>query len=213
LVRRALALAINRPAIIQTIYNGNARLATGMLPETSWAYSPVQQTYPYNPSKACELLAEAGYPNGFSMDIWAMPVQRAYNPNAQRMAELIQSDLAQVGVQANIVSYEWNTFRQRLVAGQHDSVLIGWVADNADPDNFFRPTLSCAAARSGNNRAQWCNPLFDQLLIDAITESDLDQRKHLYQAIEDFVMQQAPLVPIANSLRFHYARRVSDAPL
>jgi cationic peptide transport system substrate-binding protein len=179
------------------------------------------------------LLAEAGYPNGFSMDIWAMPVQRAYNPNAQRMAELIQSDLAQVGVQANIVSYEWNTFRQRLVAGQHDSVLIGWVADNADPDNFFRPTLSCAAARSGNNRAQWCNPLFDQLLIDAITESDLDQRKHLYQAIEDFVMQQAPLVPIANSLRFQahrsdiegvelppygginfrYARRVSDAPL
>ncbi|SFR40864.1 cationic peptide transport system substrate-binding protein [Pseudidiomarina maritima] len=233
LVRRALALAINRPAIIQTIYNGNARLATGMLPETSWAYSPVQQTYPYNPGKARELLAEAGYPNGFSMDIWAMPVQRAYNPNAQRMAELIQSDLAQVGVQANIVSYEWNTFRQRLVAGQHDSVLIGWVADNADPDNFFRPTLSCAAARSGNNRAQWCNPLFDQLLIDAITESDLDQRKHLYQAIEDFVMQQAPLVPIANSLRFQahrgdiegvelppygginfrYARRVSDAPL
>lgn len=233
LVRQALAHAINRPAIIQTIYNGNARLATGMLPETSWAYSPVQQTYPYDPEKARALLEQAGYPNGFSMSIWAMPVQRAYNPNAHRMAELMQSDLAQIGVQVNIVSYEWNTFRQRLVAGEHDSVLIGWVADNADPDNFFRPILSCAAARSGNNRAQWCNPEFDQLLVDAIAESDLDQRKHLYQFVEDMVMQHAPLVPIANSLRFQahradiegvelppygginfrYARRVNDAPL
>lgn len=233
LVRQALAHAINRPAIIQTIYNGNARLATGMLPETSWAYSPVQQTYPYDPEKARALLEQAGYPNGFSMSIWAMPVQRAYNPNAHRMAELMQSDLAQIGVQVNIVSYEWNTFRQRLVAGEHDSVLIGWVADNADPDNFFRPILSCAAARSGNNRALWCNPEFDQLLVDAIAESDLDQRKHLYQFVEDMVMQHAPLVPIANSLRFQahradiegvelppygginfrYARRVNDAPL
>lgn len=233
LVRQALAHAVNRPAIIQTIYNGNARLATGMLPETSWAYSPVQQTYPYDPAKARALLEQAGYPNGFSMSIWAMPVQRAYNPNAHRMAELMQSDLAQVGVQVNIVSYEWNTFRQRLVAGEHDSVLIGWVADNADPDNFFRPILSCAAARSGNNRALWCNPEFDQLLVDAIAESDLDQRKHLYQFVEDMVMQHAPLVPIANSLRFQahradiegvelppygginfrYARRVNDVPL
>lgn len=233
LVRQALAHAINRPAIIQTIYEGNARLATGMLPETSWAYSDTQQIYPFNPAKARELLAAAGYPNGFAMSIWAMPVQRAYNPNAERMAELMQADLAQVGVQANIVSYEWNTFRQRLDAGEHDSVLIGWVADNADPDNFFRPILSCASARSGNNRAMWCNPEFDELLIAAISESDIDQRKHLYQFIEDMVMQQAPLVPLANSLRFQahrnniqgvelppygginfrYARRVNSDPL
>jgi len=233
LVRRALAHAVNRPAIVQTIYDGNARLATGMLPETSWAYSDAEQTYPYNPGKARELLAEAGYPNGFSMTIWAMPVQRAYNPNAHRMAELMQADLARIGVDATIVSYEWNTFRQRLVDGQHDSVLIGWVADNADPDNFFRPVLSCAAARSGNNRAMWCNPEFDKLLVAAISESDVDQRKHLYQFIEDMVKQQAPLVPIANSLRyqahrsdiegvelppygginFRYARRVNDDSL
>lgn len=205
-VRKALAHAINRPAIIQTIYNGNARLAKGMLPETSWAYSPTQQTYPYDPAKARELLAEAGYPNGFTMSIWAMPVQRAYNPNAQRMAELMQADLAQVGIQTNIISYEWNTFRQRLQAGEHDSVLIGWVADNADPDNFFRPILSCAAQQSGNNRARWCNPEFDELLVAAIAENDLDQRKHLYQFIEDFVMHEVPLVPIANSLRFQAHR-------
>src|SRR5690606_32669765 len=99
----------------------------------------------------------AGFAQGFNMRIWAMPVQRAYNPNAQRMAELIQADLAQIGVRAEIVSYEWNEFRRRLDQGEHDSVLIGWVADNADPDNFFRPILSCAAAQGGNNRTNWCD--------------------------------------------------------
>ena len=64
--------------------------------------------------KARALLAEAGYPDGFSMDIWAMPVQRLYNPNALKMAELMQADLAQIGVRANIVSYEWNSFRRKL---------------------------------------------------------------------------------------------------
>ncbi|MDX1525161.1 MAG: ABC transporter substrate-binding protein [Pseudidiomarina maritima] len=233
LVRQALAHAINRPAIIQNIYGGKARLASGMLPETSWAYSAEPQAYPYDPAKAIELLQQAGYPNGFSMNIWAMPVQRAYNPNAQRMSELMQADLARIGVRADIVSYEWNTFRQRLARGEHDSVLIGWVADNADPDNFFRPILSCAATRSGNNRTQWCDPEFDQLLVEAITETEPQQRKQLYQQIENYVMQQAPLVPIANSLRFQAhradiqgvelppygglsfrkARRLTDAPL
>lgn len=176
-----------------------------MLPETSWAYS-AELNLSLRSAKAIELLQQAGYPNGFSMNIWAMPVQRAYNPNAQRMSELMQADLARIGVQADIISYEWNTFRQRLARGEHDSVLIGWVADNADPDNFFRPILSCAATRSGNNRTQWCDPEFDQLLVEAITETEPQQRKQLYQQIENYVMQQAPLVPIANSLRFQAHR-------
>lgn len=206
LVRQALAHAINRPAIIQTIYDGNARLATGVLPETSWAFSEEDQTYPFDPERARELLAEAGYANGFSMSIWAMPVQRAYNPNAERMAELMQSDLARVGISATMVTYEWNTFRRRLANGEHDSVLIGWVADNADPDNFFRPILSCAAKASGNNRANWCDPEFDQLLIDAISATNRDQRVNLYQDIERAITQAVPLVPIANSLRFQAQR-------
>jgi cationic peptide transport system substrate-binding protein len=206
LVRRALAQAINRPAIIQTVYNGNARLATGILPETSWAYSPVDLTYGYNPERARELLTEAGYPNGFSFDIWAMPVQRAYNPNAQKMAELIQADLAQIGVQANIVSYEWNAFRRRLARDEHDSVLIGWIADNADPDNFFRPLLSCAALNVGTNRANWCDPAFDELLLEAITMDTIEQRKGLYHEAENWMYRQVPLVPIANSMRFQAFR-------
>jgi cationic peptide transport system substrate-binding protein len=122
------------------------------------------------------------------------------------MAELIQADLAQIGVRAEIVSYEWNEFRRRLDQGEHDSVLIGWVADNADPDNFFGPILSCAAAQGGNNRTNWCDPEFDQLLAQALAETVADERRQLYQAIETYALHQAPLMPIANSLRFQAHR-------
>lgn len=201
LVRQALSHAVNRSAIIDTIYSGNAQLAHSLLPETSWAYNEDIKRYAYDPQLARELLAEAGFPNGFSMSIWAMPIQRVYNPNAQRMAELIQADLAEIGVRANIVSYEWNTFRRRLARGEHESVLIGWVADHADPDNFYRPILSCAAIGSGN-RANYCNPELDQLLIQAISETQQAQRRPLYDQIQNLVSQQVPLLPIANSLRY-----------
>ena len=151
--------------------------------------------------KAKRLLKEAGHSN-LNINIWAMPVQRVYNPNARRMAELMQSDLAQIGVSASIVSYEWNTFRRRLSRGEHDTVLIGWYADNADPDNFFRPLLSCAAVATGGNRANWCHPGFDQLLYSAIATTVPEERKALYQSAQHLLNQQQPLLPIAHSKRF-----------
>lgn len=201
LVRQALSHAINREAIIQTIYYGNAELAQSILPPTSWAYDDRGIQYRYDPEKAKRLLQEAGHPN-LNINIWAMPVQRVYNPNARRMAELMQSDLAQIGVSASIVSYEWNTFRRRLSRGEHDTVLIGWYADNADPDNFFRPLLSCAAVATGGNRANWCHPGFDQLLYSAIATTNAEERKALYQSAQHLLNQQQPLLPIAHSKRF-----------
>lgn len=201
LVRQALSHAINREAIIETIYNGNAQLAKSILPPTSWAYDERGIQYQYDPEKARNLLQEAGYSN-LNIEIWAMPVQRVYNPNARRMAELMQSDLAQVGVSARIVTYEWNTFRRRLSRGEHDTVLIGWYADNADPDNFFRPLLSCAAVATGSNRANWCHPGFDQLLYSAIATTNPKKRKALYQSAQHLLNQQQPLLPIAHSKRF-----------
>lgn len=201
-VRQALALAINHTAILQAVYFNQATAAKGLLPPTSWAFDSSLPKAEYHPQKARELLAELGLDKGFTMDIWAMPVQRLYNPNALKMAELIQADLAQVGITANIVSYEWNTFRRKLSAGEHDSVLIGWAADNADPDNFFRPLLSCAAAESGSNRAHWCNPQFDALLLQAISTNDQQQRKHFYMSAQQFLDTEKPLVALAHSQRF-----------
>lgn len=201
-VRQALALAINQSAILQAVYFNQATAAKGILPPTSWAFDQQLPAAEYDPAQARALLAEVGLSQGFSMDIWAMPVQRLYNPNALKMAELIQADLAQIGVTANIVSYEWNTFRRKLTNGEHDSVLIGWAADNADPDNFFRPLLSCAAAETGSNRAQWCDPVFDHLLHQALSTGDQQQRLGYYITAQQYLHQQKPLVAIAHSQRF-----------
>lgn len=201
-VRQALALAINRDAIMQAVYYGHATAATSLLPPTSWAFNPNLAPAEYNPIAAKALLAEAGYPEGFSMNIWAMPVQRLYNPNAIKMAELMQADLAQIGIKARIITYEWNSFRRKLTNNEHDSVLIGWAADNADPDNFFRPLLSCSAAITGTNRANWCDDNFDQLIDQAILTADQDQRRSFYWAAQQYLAEKMPLVSLAHSQRY-----------
>jgi cationic peptide transport system substrate-binding protein len=206
-VRQALSYAINKSNILQAVYFGQAEPANSLLPPTSWAYDKNLNIQGYDPLIAKKLLAEAGYPQGFQMDIWAMPVQRLYNPNALKMAELIQADLAQIGVQARIVSYEWNTFRRKLRSGEHDSVLIGWSADNADPDNFLRPLLSCAAAISGSNRANWCDETYDELIAKAVLTPVLEERRAYYQQAQQYQAEQMPLVPIAHSKRFQVRSR------
>lgn len=204
-VRQALVHAIDRRAILNAVYYDRAALAQSILPNTSWAHYEDTEAFSYNPEMARELLADAGFPDGFSMNIWAMPVQRAYNPDAAKMAELMQSDLARVGVDVNIVSYEWSTFRRRLGEGDHDSVLIGWSADNPDPDNFFRPLLSCAAVLSGSNRAHWCNPEFDRLVAQAIRTPDQAERTEFYHQAQRLLNDQVPLMPIVHSMRYQAA--------
>ena len=123
-VRRALAHAVDRDNILRAVYQKTAVGSTGMLPPMSWAYSKNQSLVDYNPEKARQLLREAGIKN-LAIDIWAMPVARIYNPNAHKTAELIQADLADIGVKVNIVSYDWSVFNQKLSQRSYDSVLIG----------------------------------------------------------------------------------------
>lgn len=201
-VRRALAMAIDRNSLLEAIYFDSATLASGIIPPSSWAYQQGQSDTPYNPVAARELLNEQGVSLGFKMDIWAMPVERPYNPNATAMAELMQQYLAQVGIEANIVSYEWSTFRRLLSEGRHDSVLIGWSADNGDPDNFYRPLLSCGAIRSGTNRARWCSPEYDSYINQALKYTNEEQRKAFYQQANQVLYEQMPLLPIAHAYRY-----------
>ena len=198
-VRRALGMAIDLNALIEAIYFNNAILARNIVPPTSWAFQADVRPLNYNPIAARKILEEQGFPEGFSMNIWAMPVQRAYNPNALKMAELMQTYLQEVGIQVNIVSYEWSTFRERLSEGLHDSVLIGWSADNGDPDNFFRPLLSCSAIKSGTNRAMWCSEEFDKLINQALQFSDISERTYFYGKANELLAEKLPLIPIAHA--------------
>jgi len=135
----------------------------------------------YNIEKARQLLAEAGYPNGFETAIWAMPVQRPYNPNARHMAEIIQADWAKVGVKAQIVSYEWGEYLKRSKNKDRDgAVLLGWTGDNGDPDNFLAVLLGCDGV-GGSNRAQWCYKPFEDLIQKAKRVADKGEHTRLYR--------------------------------
>lgn len=199
-VRRALAYAIDKQNLLRAVYQDTAVEATGILPPSSWAYSDSAKSHEYAPDKARALLDEAGI-DKLELDIWAMPVARIYNPNALKTAELIQADLATIGVKVNIVNYDWSVFTQKLARSDYDSVLIGWNADNSDPDNFFTPLLSCGSIASNNNRSRWCNPRFDALLNQARSVSDRESRSLLYHQAEAILAQDMPLVSLAHAKR------------
>ncbi|MFQ6371501.1 ABC transporter substrate-binding protein [Shewanella sp. YIC-542] len=208
-VRQALAYAIDKQNLLRAVYQDTAIEASGLLPPSSWAYTGISGSYPYNPEKSRELLQKAGVYN-LSIDIWAMPVARIYNPNSQKTAELIQADLAAVGVKANIVSYDWSVFTRRLSASDYDSVLIGWSADNSDPDNFYTPLLGCDSVAAKSNRSNWCNGKYDKLITQAKIFTDKGERTELYRQAEELIDTEVPLVPLA------YAKRMllkhTDAP-
>ncbi len=198
-VRRALAMAIDKKAILESVYLGTGVNAVNLIPPNLWSYNKAVKDYPYDPPQAKKLLAEAGYPNGFSTDIWAMPVQRPYNPNAKRMAESIQADLAKIGVTARIVTYEWGEYLKRVQQGDHQTVLLGWSADIGDPDNFFYVLLSCEAAKAGS-ATRWCNKDYDDLVTRAKQLTSREQRTPLYEQAQVIMKQESPLVTIAHSL-------------
>ena len=205
-VRQALNMAINKDAIIDAVFQGAGKVAKNPIPPTIWSYNDDVKDYPYDPTQAQALLAEAGYPDGFKTDIWAMPVQRPYNPNARRMAEIIQADFAKVGVQAEIVSFEWGEYLSRSKDGEHQTVLLGWTGDNGDPDNFLAVLLGCDGV-GGSNRARWCYQPFEDLIQKAKIVSDKAERTEFYKEAQVVFKEEAPWVTIAHSVVFKPVRK------
>ena len=197
-VRQALDMAVNKPAIIKAVYQGAGQLAVNAMPPTQWSYDDTIKDAPYDPEKAKELLRAAGVKEGTELTLWAMPVQRPYNPNAKLMAEMLQADWAKVGIKVKIVSYEWGEYLKRTKNGEHDISLIGWTGDNGDPDNWLGTLYSCAAI-GGNNYSMWCDEKYDQLIKAAIATTDKEQRTDLYKQAQQYLKQQVPITPIAHS--------------
>ncbi len=205
-VRQALSMAIDKEAIIEAVYQGAGRPAKNPIPPTIWSYNEETEDYPYDPEQARAMLEEAGHGDGFRITIWAMPVQRPYNPDARRMAELIQADWAEIGVDAEIVSYEWGEYLERTKTGEQDAFMLGWTGDNGDPDNFLHVLLSCDAVGSAN-RSRWCNDRFDALLDQAKRSFDRAERTRLYEEAQLIFKEEAPWVTIAHSVVFEPVRR------
>ncbi|KAA5611145.1 ABC transporter substrate-binding protein [Rhodovastum atsumiense] len=207
-VRQAINYAIDKKAILTAIYQGAGTPAKNLIPPTLWGYNDQVPEQAYDPAKARALLAEAGFPNGFETTLWAMPVQRPYNPDARRMAELIQADLAKIGVKASIVSYEWGEYRKRLQNAEHGLALFGWTGDNGDPDNFFTPLAGCDAARiGGGSVSKWCNQDFEALIRKAAQVPVQAERAKLYQQAQLVMREEQPFFLVAHSVVFWPVRK------
>ncbi len=199
-VRRAINYAINKEALVKAIYAGFGRPAYAPLPPTMWSYNPNIKKFKYNPEMAKKLLKEAGYEH-LSFELWAMPVSRPYMPNARKVAEAMQADLAKVGVKTKIVSYDWGTYLSKGKKLEDDSCLLGWTGDNGDPDNFLDVLLTAHAAKiPASNRAAWKNKEFSDLVAKAKTISDVKERTKLYKKAQEIFGEQVPWVTIANSI-------------
>lgn len=200
-VRQALNKAINKQAIIDAVFQGSGQLAKNPIPPTMWSYNNAVEDDKYDPEAAKKMLEDAGVKD-LKMKVWAMPVSRPYMPNARRTAELIQSDFAKVGVEVEIVSFEWGEYLKKSSDKARDgAVILGWTGDNGDPDNFMGVLLGCAGV-GGNNRANWCDQDFDALINKAKSISDQAERTKLYEEAQVRFKAQAPWATLGHSTVF-----------
>jgi len=198
-VRQAIHHALNRSLYIKAIYQDHAEVAKNPYPSNLWSYNHQVKDYEYSPKKALKLLKEAGYEKGFKTNLWTLPIARPYNPNGKKMGELMQADLAKVGIKVQLITYDWPTYISRSSKGAHDMIQMGWTSDNGDPDNFLRALLSCGALNSGVNMARWCYPAFDRLINKALELSSLEKRTTLYKKAQKIFKEEAPWVTIAHT--------------
>ena len=194
LVRQAVAMAIDKPRIIKVATAGLGAPTQGILPPLMPCYSPNVRGYPYDPARAKKLLAQAGYPHGFSTTILADVVGLSQATSEQ----IIQHDLAQIGVTANIKTAVSSTY-DTLVATPRavDLGQNGWTLDYPDPSDFIDPILtSSSAVQGGANKAFYSNPTVDALAAQADQQFNQAQRCDLYHRAEQIIVNDAPWVPL-----------------
>jgi peptide/nickel transport system substrate-binding protein len=200
LVRRAVSHAINGQRIT-TFRAGRATLARGPLPPGMPAYNPQQFQYAYDPQKAKELLKQAGYPNGFKVDLWFATTEEWYGKAAQS----IQQDLKQIGITVNPKKVTYAELKTK--AGKRGNIqlsMMGWIQDFPDPSNFLVPLFSekSITPTSSLNRAFYSNPQVNTLLNAAQSELNSAKRMQMYRQAEKIIVQDAPLVFLHHTERY-----------
>ncbi|OTA42120.1 MAG: peptide ABC transporter substrate-binding protein [Symbiobacterium thermophilum] len=203
LIRRAINHAINKEELNTAFYGGMGIPAVSPLPPSVWGHNPNVPKYEYDPEKAKELLAQAGYgpDNPLKTELWAMPVPRPYMPQPERIGVAIQNYLREVGIEAEIVTYEWGTYLEKTGMGEHTMALLGWTGDNGDPDNFLYVLLDKdnAVTPDAGNIAFYVNDEVHDLLIRARQTTDQAERTRLYEEAQVKIMEDAPWVPLMHT--------------
>jgi len=200
-VRQAINMAIDKDAIVRDIYMGTASKAKNGMPPFMLGYNDEIEDYPYDPEKAKELLAEAGYPDGFEVTLHVMPVSRPYMFDPPKIGEAIQSYLSAVGITVNFYQVDWGTYLQETEAGQHQMCLLGWTGDNGDPDNFMNVLygLNACSIGTAGNYAFYTNEENQELLTKALRTYDVDKRAEYYKQAQELIHEDAGWVYLAHA--------------
>ncbi len=203
-VRQAVAHAINKHAIVAALYPGTGMAAKNFIPPSLWGYNDDFEDYPYNPARAIELLRDAGYPDGFATNLWVMPVSRGYYPDPTKVGEAIQADLAAVGIDATIVTYDWGTYLDKVDLGEHAMCMLGWMPDFPDPDNYLFTFF-------GPGSMQWdSDEIPDQVLYDRLlqakAEPDAVERERRYYEACALIHGVVPGVPIVHASEIYASK-------
>jgi oligopeptide transport system substrate-binding protein len=202
-VRQALEYAIDKDNIIKLVHGTGVR-AECIFPPDMPGYDPSCKPYSFDQAKAKQMLADAGYPNGFESHLFTDTT----DPDPQ-IAQALQQDLAAVGVKVDITTEEFATFLDRIET-PHKAPLgyVGWFQDYPDPSDFIDPILSCATAvQGGANAAGYCNKEIDAKATAAKGETDSAKRTQAYQDLQKQIMAEAPWVPIRHQIWFTLASK------
>ena len=215
-VRQALSHAIDKDTLIKTIFAGLAIPAKNPFPPSIWSHNDAVKPYEYSPEKAKKMLAEAKFDVNTEIELWAMPVSRAYMPDPVKTAELIQAYFAAVGVKAKIVRHEWGAYLSKTSNGEHDMCMLGWLGGNSDPDNFLYGLLSADTAKTPGaaNVAIWKNAEFTELCLKGQKTFNKAERTKIYLKAQEIFHAEAPWAPLVHTVNVRcYSKKLHDVPL
>ena len=200
-VRQAMNYAVNKEAIVRDVLKGTGAVSAGPVLPKTWGADPGLKPFPYDPERAKKLLAEAGYPNGFTTTLWS-PESGSGMQSPVAMSTVIQSNLKAVGINATIQTMEWGAFLTKLRSKEQDLFALSWMSGNEDPDMVMYPLLhSSQHTPVGPNRAMYKNPKFDELLQEARLATDQNKRAQLYRDAQKILMDDPPWIFIDHEVQ------------
>ena len=191
-IRQAIACAIDRNLIIQSLMLGHAQPAASLLPSTHWAWTGDVARYDYNPARAAQLLDQAGHPRGSNGVRLHLTMKTSNDEGARLLAAVLQQQLAAVGIALDIRSYEYATFYSDITRGAFQLYALRWICGNEQPDIFGYAFSTARFSPKGGNRGHYSNPKLDALLDDAAENEDTSRRRADYVEAQQILARDLP---------------------
>jgi peptide/nickel transport system substrate-binding protein len=215
-VRQAVACAIDRQAIVDAIWRGQARLANTLLPTGHWAAATDAELaqYPHDVGRAQRLLEEAGFPVGRDGVRMRLTLKTSTDETTRLMAAVLQQQLRAAGIALEIRSAEFGTFYADVTKGAFQIYALRWIGSNEDPDIFRYAYGSGSFPPKGGNRGRYSNPRVDVLLAEAAASSDRAVRTKDYVEVQKILSDDLPGIPLwyPNNEVVHTQRVVNVRP-